>query len=282
MRRWAVVVWGAMVCAGCGVGGAGQGDGRVGSIFEHEQYAAWRGWTAAPERPAAPAWSGVRVFGTWRVVDAGMRERAWAAISAALQSVRVDPRAAQDAEALGLVLATLDPGAPGPPVRLDVAFLVERAETPRWEGLAVRLSRQLERGIEPTLTVALRRREGDPAPADITAWASPGAAQGAPLTARWSAPDTLTIERGLIVPPPHPPASPPHATPAALELSVLTRALWTPLTGAAYAQPTLALDPRPTYTSRAPQAMGWPQGPRRLEETLSDTAFTPSEEEGGL
>lgn len=277
MRRWVVALCALVV--GCGGGSVGQGDGRVGSIFDHEQYAAWRDWTAAPERPAVPAWSGVRVFGTWRVVDGGMRERAWAAISAALQSVRVDPRAAQDAEALGLVLATLDPGAPGPPVRLDVAFLVERAETPHWEGLAVRLSRQLERGIEPTLTVALRRREGDPAPADITAWASPGAAQGSPLTARWSAPDTLTIERGLSAPPPTPP---PHATPAALEITVLTRALWTPLTGAAYAQPTLALDPRPAYTSRAPQAMGWPQGPRRLEETLSDTAFTPSEDEGGL
>lgn len=260
-------------------GSARQGDGRVGSIFDHEQYAAWRDWTAAPARPTTPAWEGVRVFASWRITDRAFADRAWAAMSAAMQSVRVDPRAAKHAESLDLILATLDPGAPGPPVRLDVAFLVERAETPGWEGLAVRITRPLDHDITPALTLMLRRREGALTPDDATAWAAPGAAQGAPLTARWHTSAPLAITDGLTTPPSPSAAS---STTPTLELTVLTRALWTPLSGAAYAQPTLAHDTSPTSTPRAPQAMGWAQGPRRLEETLSDTVFAPSEDEGGL
>ncbi len=267
-----------ILAVSCLIGCAASGPARDTSSLEGVEdvdRAYWSSWTPVPDAPSTAPTGTAVTFDHWRL-DADATADLWSSIFPVLDAARLSggPEVGPSIE---LALRVLEPDdAPGGVVTSDVAFVVSaRDAAVPWEGVLVRLWRELPGGGSPGVCVLLTRHADGPldVPSVATIWVSPGYAELAPATL--SARETFGSSPGLAAPiDPVDPRDPPATHPlAGAILDALTPAVWSALTQERYIDPTLGvLDPAPATAERfAPPEMS----SRDIEQVFSMTAFLP-------
>ncbi len=272
LASWALCA--CVLAAGCGPTPALRDTSGLQGLEDVER-AYWSGWTPTPEAPARGALAEHVVFDHW-VLDGDGTELVWSALFPILDAARLSGPP-EVAPAVELVLNVLEPDdAPGGRVASDVSFLVSaRGAETGWEGVFVRIWRELPGGASPGVGVLLlRHAEGAlDAPSAATVWVSPGFSEVAPATV--SLRGDLTVTAGLTdassVVDPRQPIEP--APMAASLFETLTPAMWDTLTREPYIDPALGVlesPPEPAPRFAAPEVVR-----RDIDQVFSRTVFLP-------
>lgn len=236
--------------------------------------AVWSQWTAAdgPSTPfALPATASA--FDYWQVTDQDFIDDAWGAIFAVVGQIRslAPPQYSETFRTLMTVLEESEG-----PRRLDLTFATSRPSTGRmWEGIIVRVYRELPSGAAPGVAVLLRRWEGGAAePESVSVWFYSGFVEAPSLSATfeptgntWSTRlgPGVTLERGELI-----------EHDSKVLATVLTQTFWQPFAGTAYMETKLARRDAPIPTPPAqPVAGGLELGDRDIDQVFSDSVFAP-------
>jgi hypothetical protein len=262
---------------GCGAGPARHDASGLQGLEDVER-AYWAAWTPAPEAPALGDLGAHLVFDHW-TLDGEGTELVWSALFPILDSARL-AGPAEAAPALELALHVLEPDdAPGGRVASDVSFVVSgRGAAPEWEGVLVRIWRELPSGASPGVGVLLTRHaRGElESPSVATVWVSPGFSEVAPATVTLRGDVTVSAGLGGASPVDDPlePLYPAEPEPLAASLfEALTPAMWDTLTRERYVDPALGLlesPPEPSPRFAAPKVAS-----RDIDQVFSQTAFLP-------
>ncbi len=232
----------------------------------------WRDWHAGGPPLSAPDSLDARAFDFWRVEDDAFATSVWTGLFATLDHLRTmagrDPSMSRS---LHLLMALLEPDAPGHAPRLDLTFVSGDG----WEGVLCRFYRQVEGGAWPGVSMLLRRRQGAQGPDEVALWGVTGFAEGAPFSASLvqdsARTGRATLRQGISLIDQGPG---PAGEAEALLVQVLSDAIWPRVSAQAYLEPQLArveADAGPAY----PEAAGLRRAQRSFEEILGDTAFLP-------
>ena len=266
----------------CRTGGANVEDGSSAlvdaSSFEDLGSEPWAKWTATPGITPHPplAQDQTHAFDYWQLHDPTFARELWAALFPILDTLRSHPGAtAETKRSLDTMLALMEPGEEANAIALDVTFVVGANEKGAFEGVLVRLSRDIE-GTTPALSLMMTRHGGDVSPTEILVWGAPAFEESPPFSAHLTRSGSTLVD-GQRARPVLLGAKQHRDLSSALAIDILAGALWPKLTQEAYLDSTLArhkkqVSPPPGFEPAA----GLRVRDRELEEVLSDTAFPPS------
>lgn len=277
----------AVSATACRTSGATRGDGQGNDSLAEETMgdepsAPWAKWTATPGKAPHPVLAEINAFDYWQLHDQTFARELWAALFPILDTLRSHPDATeQTRRSLDAMLALMEPGdsRSGPPISMDVTFLVGEDGDGVFEGVLVRFSRNIER-TTPVLSMMLTRHGGDVSPTDVILWGDPAFQESSPFSARLTRSGS-SLADGQRTRPVMLGAKRHEDLSSALAIDILSRALWPKLTQEAYLDSALARheksgeesDPMPPGFE---PAGGLKLRDREIEEVLSDTAFPPS------
>lgn len=236
--------------------------------------AMWESWTPSDQMSTPPALTTTAAaFDYWQISDEAVIDEAWIAISAVVSNVRNDTAPLYD-DTFRTLMTVLEENEG--PRRLDVTFVVSQRDAARpWEGILVRVYREMPDGASPGVSLLLRRRAGGPdAPRDARVWFFSGFEEAPSVSLSLARRDDqwlAHISEGVVLE-----ASQRVNLDASVVAAVLTQTFWTPYTGNAYLEFNAARQTEHLATPAThPLSAGIPLGDRDIEQVFSDSVFAP-------
>lgn len=236
----------------------------------------WKDWTptGTPATPRQIAQSAT-AFDYWQITDPAYEEQAWSALFAILGEVRSEAPADYN-KTFRMIMTVLEPGASEGLRFVDVTFLVSKVDADTsWEGLAVRIWRELPSGATPAVSVLLRRSPRSPdIPSDLFLWVHSDFAETPSYTLRMrvaSGQWTQVWAKGISMTP-----TEQFEGEGKVLSAIMEQTFWAPFTGSAYLEtPVSYRDEANAEQTRLPIALGATLGDRDIDQVFSDSVFAP-------